>query len=83
MGKFEEEKRRIRVRSLKKKTMVASTRLSNTVRRRRVSNCQFSHISIDEVRDEEEEKAVNEFREVLVEKDLLPNCHDDYHTLLR
>ncbi|KAK1437368.1 hypothetical protein QVD17_03159 [Tagetes erecta] len=83
LGKFEEEKRRIRVRSLKKKTVVASTRLSNTIRRRRVSNCQFSHISIDEVRDEEEEKAVNAFREHLVEKDLLPNRHDDYHTLLR
>ncbi|KAJ0691981.1 putative CRAL-TRIO lipid binding domain, CRAL/TRIO domain, CRAL/TRIO domain superfamily [Helianthus annuus] len=84
LGKFEEEKRRIRVRSLKKKTMVASTRLSSSsIKRRRVSNCRFSHISIDEVRDEVEEKGVKAFRLVLVEKDLLPNCHDDYHTLLR
>ncbi|KAL9996069.1 putative CRAL-TRIO lipid binding domain, CRAL/TRIO domain, CRAL/TRIO domain superfamily [Helianthus debilis subsp. tardiflorus] len=84
LGKFEEEKRRIRVRSLKKKTMVASTRLSSSsIKRRRVSNCRFSHISIDEVRDEVEEKGVKAFRQVLVEKELLTNCHDDYHTLLR
>ncbi|KAL7582315.1 hypothetical protein Lser_V15G41938 [Lactuca serriola] len=83
LGKFEEEKRRIRVRCLKKKALVASSRLSNSLRKRRVSNCQFAHISIDDVRDEEEEKAVNAFRQVLIEKDLLPFCHDDYHTLLR
>ncbi|KAI7743580.1 hypothetical protein M8C21_000779 [Ambrosia artemisiifolia] len=85
LGKYEEEKRRIKVRSLKKKTMVASTtRLSsNTIKRRRrvSSNCRFWDISIDEVRDEVEEKGVKAFRQVLVDKDLLPNCHDDYHTL--
>ncbi|PWA93069.1 CRAL-TRIO lipid binding domain-containing protein [Artemisia annua] len=83
LGKFEEEKRRIRARSLKKKAMVASTRHTNSFKKRRVLNCQFAHISVDDVRDDEEEKAVNAFREVLIEKDLLPYSHDDYHTLLR
>nr|GEX14835.1 phosphatidylinositol/phosphatidylcholine transfer protein SFH9-like isoform X1 [Tanacetum cinerariifolium] len=83
LGKFEEEKRRIRARSLKKKAMVASARLTNSLKRRRVSNCRYAHISVDDVRDEEEEKDVNAFREVLIEKDLLPYSHDDYHTLLR
>ncbi|KAJ9543541.1 hypothetical protein OSB04_023248, partial [Centaurea solstitialis] len=50
---------------------------------KRVSNCRFASISIDDVRDEEEEKVVNAFRQILIEKDLLPNRHDDYHTLLR
>ncbi|KAI3749634.1 hypothetical protein L2E82_20249 [Cichorium intybus] len=83
LAKFEEAKRRIRVRSLRKKSIVASTRLSNSLKKRRISNCKFAHISIDDVRDEEEEKAVNALRQVLIEKDLLPSCHDDYHTLLR
>ncbi|KVH94223.1 CRAL-TRIO domain-containing protein [Cynara cardunculus var. scolymus] len=83
LGKFEEEKRRIRVRSFKKKAMIASTKSANSIKKRHVSNCQFAHIAIDDVRDEEEEKAVNAFRQVLIEKELLPYRHDDYHTLLR
>ncbi|KAI3678709.1 hypothetical protein L6452_38012 [Arctium lappa] len=63
--------------------MIASTKLANSLKKRHVSNCRFAHISIDDVRDEEEEKSVNAFRQVLIEKDLLPYCHDDYHTLLR
>lgn len=66
--------------------MVASTRPLNALKPRsnmRVSNCQFASISIDDVRDEEEEKVVNAFRQILIEKDLLPHRHDDYHTLLR
>lgn len=86
LGTFGDDKRRVRVRSLKKKTMGASTRPINSFKTRsnkRVSNCQFASISIDDVRDEEEEKVVNAFRQILIEKDLLPNRHDDYHTLLR
>ncbi|KVI03804.1 CRAL-TRIO domain-containing protein [Cynara cardunculus var. scolymus] len=86
LGTFGDDKRRVRVRSLKKKTMGASTRPMNSFKTRsnkRVLNCQFASISIDDVRDEEEEKVVNAFRQILIEKDLLPNRHDDYHTLLR
>ncbi|KAL7599604.1 hypothetical protein Lser_V15G26996 [Lactuca serriola] len=86
LGTFGDDNRRNRVRSLKKKAMVASTRPLNALKPRsnmRVSNCQFASISIDDVRDEEEEKVVNAFRQILIEKDLLPHRHDDYHTLLR
>lgn len=86
LGTFGDDNRRGRVRSLKKKAMGASTRPINPLKPRsnkRVSNCQFASISIDDVRDEEEEKIVNAFRQNLIEKDLLSHRHDDYHTLLR
>lgn len=86
LGTFWDDKRRVRVRSLKKKAMGVSTRPINSLdtgSNKRVSNCQFASISIDDVRDEGEEKVVNAFRQILIEKDLLPNGHDDYHTLLR
>ncbi|XP_031114282.1 phosphatidylinositol/phosphatidylcholine transfer protein SFH9-like [Ipomoea triloba] len=81
----EDEKRRTRIRSLKKKAMSASTRLTHTLRKRsrRVAHCRFASISTDDFRDEKEEEAVNTFRQVLIEKDLLPTRHDDYHTMLR
>lgn len=87
IGTFGDDKKRVRVRSLKKKAMSASsTKPINSLKIRsnkRVSNCQFASISIDDVRDEEEEKTVNAFRQILIEKDLLLHRHDDYHTLLR
>lgn len=81
----EDERRRVRGRSLKKKAMSASTKLSHTLRKRgnRVAGCRFASISIYDVRDAKEEQAVNAFREALLAKDLLPRRHDDYHTLLR
>ncbi|XP_052187971.1 phosphatidylinositol/phosphatidylcholine transfer protein SFH9-like [Diospyros lotus] len=65
--------------------MNASTRLTQTLRKRskRVAPCRFAAISIEDVRDEKEEDAVNAFRHALIAKDLLPAQHDDYHTLLR
>lgn len=81
----EDEKKRIRIRSLKKKAMNASNKISHTLRRRssRVAHCRYASISIDDYRDEKEEESVNGFRQLLIEKDLLPPRHDDYHTILR
>ncbi|KAG2716760.1 hypothetical protein I3843_03G144400 [Carya illinoinensis] len=81
----EDERRRVRGRSLKKRAMSASTRLSHTLRKRgnRVADCRYASISIYDVRDAREEAAVNTFRDALLAKDLLPPRHDDYHTLLR
>ncbi|KAL6968034.1 hypothetical protein U1Q18_033838 [Sarracenia purpurea var. burkii] len=81
----EEDKRRTRIRSLKKKAMNASSRFTHTLRKRskRVVPCRFASISIQDVRDEKEEEAVTVFRQALIAKDLLPPQHDDYHTMLR
>ncbi|KAM0064444.1 putative CRAL-TRIO lipid binding domain, CRAL/TRIO domain, CRAL/TRIO domain superfamily [Helianthus debilis subsp. tardiflorus] len=78
-----DDKKRVRVRSLKKKAMGGMPNDVKTPSNKRVSNCRFASVSIDDVRDDEEEKVVNAFREILIEKDLLPDAHDDYHTLLR
>ncbi|KAL3828903.1 hypothetical protein ACJIZ3_017705 [Penstemon smallii] len=80
----EDEKRRRRMRTLRRKAMNASTRITPLRKSsKRVAHCQFASISTEEFRDEEEEKAVNAFRRVLIEKDLLPARHDDYHIMLR
>lgn len=65
--------------------MNASMKLTQTLRKRgkRVANCRYASISIEDVRDSEEEEAVNSFREALLAKDLLPTRFDDYHTMLR
>ncbi|KAB2636560.1 phosphatidylinositol/phosphatidylcholine transfer protein SFH9-like [Pyrus ussuriensis x Pyrus communis] len=81
----EDERRRPRSRSLKKRTSNASLRLTNTPRKRgtRVANCRYASISIENARDAEEEEAVITFRDALIAKDMLPAQFDDYHTMLR
>ncbi|XP_076899888.1 phosphatidylinositol/phosphatidylcholine transfer protein SFH9-like [Bidens hawaiensis] len=86
LGANGDDKKRVRVRSLKKKAIGAMPNVVSslkTMNNKRVSNCRFASISIDDVRDDEEEEVVNAFREILIEKELLPDVHDDYHTLLR
>jgi hypothetical protein len=65
--------------------MTASTRLSYSLRKRnkRVADYQFNSIFIEDVRDAKEEEAVNSFRLALLTRDLLPDSHDNYHTMLR
>ncbi|XP_054784265.1 phosphatidylinositol/phosphatidylcholine transfer protein SFH9 isoform X2 [Prosopis cineraria] len=81
----EDERRKSQSRSLRRRAMTASTRLTYSLRKRnnRVADYRYPSILIEDVRDANEEKAVNSFRQVLLEKDLLPASHDDYHTMLR
>ncbi|CAK9309793.1 unnamed protein product [Citrullus colocynthis] len=81
----EDERRRTRSKSLRKRAITASAKFSNTLRKQssRVADCRFATISVHEVRDAGEEDSVNKFRQVLIARDLLPPRHDDYHTMLR
>lgn len=82
---FADEKRRRRMRSLRKKAISASNRITHTLKKhsKRLVHCRFESFSAEEFLDEVEEKAVDALRNDLIEKDLLPVRHDDYHTLLR
>ncbi|KAK7346405.1 hypothetical protein VNO80_20924 [Phaseolus coccineus] len=66
-----------RVGSLKKKLRNSLTRS------RRRSSSKVMSIEIEDIRDAEESKAVDEFRQALILDELLPEKHDDYHMLLR
>jgi hypothetical protein len=59
----EDEWRKSRARSLRRRAMTASTRLSYSLRKRnkRVADYQFNSIFLEDVRDAKEEEAVNSF----------------------
>lgn len=81
----EEERRRSRICNLRKKAINASSKFTHSLKKRgkRKIDYRVPSVSIEDVRDATEERAVQEFRQILVDKDLLPARHDDYHTLLR
>ncbi|PKA51360.1 Patellin-3 [Apostasia shenzhenica] len=81
----EDERRRTRIGSLKKRALNASSRFTHTLKKRGKRKVDFrsSSVSIEDFRDAEEERSVCIFRQELISKDLLPEKHDDYHTLLR
>ncbi|GKC44056.1 phosphatidylinositol/phosphatidylcholine transfer protein SFH13-like protein, partial [Tanacetum coccineum] len=79
----EDEIRLSRIRSLKKKAMNASNKLTHSFKRRGKRKVEYKvpSITIEDVRDANEEQVVCELREKLLDKNLLPARHDDYHTL--
>ncbi|KAL0922691.1 hypothetical protein M5K25_006699 [Dendrobium thyrsiflorum] len=81
----EDERRRTKIGSLKKKALNASTKFTHSLKKRgkRKVDSRAASVSIEDFRDEEEERSVCAFRQELIAKDLLPEKHDDYHTLLR
>ncbi|CAK7323885.1 unnamed protein product [Dovyalis caffra] len=81
----EDERRRSKIGNLKKKALNASNKFTHSLKKRgkRKIDYRVSSVSIEDVRDAKEESAVHELRQKLLERDLLPPRHDDYHTLLR
>ncbi|KAG6472949.1 hypothetical protein ZIOFF_070429 [Zingiber officinale] len=81
----EDERKRLSLGSLKKKALSASSRFTHSLKKRgkkRTPN-RTSTVSIEDIRDVEEELAVYSFRKELFSRDLLPDRHDDYHMMLR
>lgn len=81
----EDDRRRTKIGSLKKKALNASTKFTHSLKKRGKRKVYFRvpSVAIEDIRDAEEERTVYAFRQELIAKDLLPDKHDDYHTLLR
>lgn len=81
----EDERRRSKIGNLKKKAINASNKFTHSFKKRgkRKIDYRVPSVSIEDVRDAKEECAVQELRQTLLDRDLLPPRHDDYHTLLR
>ncbi|CAI0540938.1 unnamed protein product [Linum tenue] len=81
----EDEKRRSKIGNIRKKAINASNKFTHSLKKRgkRKIDYRVCSVPIEDVRDEEEERAVGEFRRKLLERALLPPRHDDYHTMLR
>ncbi|KAL9258642.1 Phosphatidylinositol/phosphatidylcholine transfer protein SFH13-like protein [Drosera capensis] len=81
----EDERQRSRIGALRKKAIRASNKLSHSLKKRgkRRVDYRFPTDSIEDVRDAEEERAVQKLRHKLIRRHLLPSGHDEYYTLLR
>ncbi|ONM02687.1 Phosphatidylinositol/phosphatidylcholine transfer protein SFH13 [Zea mays] len=79
-GNSEDERRRRKIGSLRRKAIHA---LKKRGRRRVDFRFPPAAISIEDVRDAEEERAVASFRDRLAAHGFLPDKHDDYHMMLR
>ncbi|KAG2655801.1 hypothetical protein PVAP13_1KG038400 [Panicum virgatum] len=79
-----EDEKKTRIGSLKKKAIDASTKIRHSLKKtKRKSGSRVLSVSIEDVRDLEELRAVEAFRQALVLDELLPARHDDYHMMLR
>ncbi|RYR55843.1 hypothetical protein Ahy_A05g021704 isoform B [Arachis hypogaea] len=82
---FEDERQRSKIGTLKKKAMTASSKFTHSLKKRGKKKIDYRvpAVSIEDVRDAQEETVVLEFRQKLIDRGSLPPRHDDYHTLLR
>lgn len=80
MENSEDERRKTKIGALKKKAINASTKFRHSLKKR---NPRRKVNIIKDVRDAEEQAAVDNFRQALIAEDLLPPRHDDYHMMLR
>jgi hypothetical protein len=71
--------KKTKIGSFKKKAINAGNKFRHSLRRR----SKKKNFSIEDIRDVKELQDVETFRQCLVDEDLLPQQHDDYHMMLR
>ncbi|KAG6407475.1 hypothetical protein SASPL_130466 [Salvia splendens] len=81
----DDERRKSRIGAFRKRAINASSKFTHSLKKRGKRKVHFGlpSISIEDVRDAREESAVCDLRQKLLDRELLPLKHDDYHTLLR
>lgn len=77
----DDERRTSRTKMGALKAMIGSKKFRNSLKRNR--RRKGRSVSIEDIRDEDEQRDVDAFRQELVSDNLLPAKHDDYHLLLR
>ncbi|KAK4768003.1 hypothetical protein SAY87_003144 [Trapa incisa] len=82
---YDDDRQKSKIGSLKKKALNASNKFTHSIRKRgkRKIDYRVPAVPIEDIRDEKEEGVVIELHQRLLDRDLLPARHDDYHTLLR
>uniref|UniRef100_A0A0E0L593 CRAL-TRIO domain-containing protein n=1 Tax=Oryza punctata TaxID=4537 RepID=A0A0E0L593_ORYPU len=77
-----EGEKKTKIGSFKKKAINAGNKFRHSLRRRSKKKNE-PRGSIEDIRDVQDLQAVDAFRQCLVDEDLLPQQHDDYHMMLR
>ncbi|XP_006654736.1 phosphatidylinositol/phosphatidylcholine transfer protein SFH8-like isoform X2 [Oryza brachyantha] len=77
-----EGEKKTKIGSFKKKAINAGNKFRHSLRRRSKKKNE-PRVSIEDIRDVQDLQAVDAFRQCLVDEDLLPQQHDDYHMMLR
>ncbi|KAB5568218.1 hypothetical protein DKX38_002011 [Salix brachista] len=84
-----EEERKTRIGSLKRKAILASSKLRRSLTKSKKKGSDGGgggegvSAAVEDVRDVEELRLVDSFKQALLADDLLPARHDNYHMLLR
>uniref|UniRef100_A0A452ZQX4 CRAL-TRIO domain-containing protein n=1 Tax=Aegilops tauschii subsp. strangulata TaxID=200361 RepID=A0A452ZQX4_AEGTS len=77
-----EGEKKTKIASFKKKAINAGNKFRHSLRRRSKKK-NDNQISIEDIRHVQDLQAVEAFRQCLLDEDLLPQQHDDYHMMLR